>query len=295
VTLIGNHYLRGASPTTDNVGSTSIGSMDRSHAYRPGIVRGFYVSEACGEDVQVQSFPPGYKHPSAWFLAPKSGGIGSRRGDPIQLTANAPAEAGMEIAGTAGVSLGATGSGELVSDGSGTATLTLTVAAAIEGAIDGSGTALFSISATAAIDALAEVSGSAVISMVAQSSIEGLGEISGHSLPYTDLSPQSLADAVWAANAAQSNASGTMGEKLNAAGAGGDPWAVTDLDLYDEGTAGSMLALAKAILESDKVFIPGTTPGTGTLHFYARGTTVDIIPPKTVSGTSQTQAASLAE
>jgi hypothetical protein len=171
--------------------------MDRQQAYRPGIVRGFYVSEACSEDVQVQSFPPGYKHPSAWFLAPKSGGIGSRRGDPITLTASAPAEAGMEITGTATVTLIATAAGELVSDGSGTAIISLTATAEIEGAIDGRGTATITlIAAPGVIDALAEIGGTATMTLTAQSSIEGLGEISGHSLPYTELSPQSLAQAV---------------------------------------------------------------------------------------------------
>jgi hypothetical protein len=47
--------------------------------------------------------------------------------------------------------------------------------------------------------------------------------------------------------------------------------------------------------ESDKVFVPGATAGTGTLHYYKRGTTIDLIPPKSVTGSSQKQTAGLVQ
>jgi hypothetical protein len=42
------------------------------------------------------------------------------------------------------------------------------------------------------------------------------------------LSPEGLANAVWEALAADHNAAGTMGAKLNAAGSASDPWSTPE-------------------------------------------------------------------
>lgn len=47
---------------------------------------------------------------------------------------------------------------------------------------------------------------------------------------------------------------------------------------------------ARDMAEADVVFAPGGTPGTGVLAYHRRGTGDDLIPPKAVVGTSQTQA-----
>lgn len=67
------------------------------------------------------------------------------------------------------------------------------------------------------------------------------GNMVANITPFTTLSPESLAAAVWNALAAQFNVSGTMGNKLNGAGSAGDPW-TTDLSTYTTpGTAGKKL------------------------------------------------------
>jgi hypothetical protein len=67
--------------------------------------------------------------------------------------------------------------------------------------------------------------------------------------PFTELSPQSLADAVWSAQADENNLVGTMGEKLNDAGAAGNPWAANLVDNNNPGTFGAfvqkLLSVAK--------------------------------------------------
>jgi hypothetical protein len=50
---------------------------------------------------------------------------------------------------------------------------------------------------------------------------------------------QTIAAAVWNAEAADFNTSGTMGEKLNDAGSAGNPW--TDTTTYGAGTKGKLL------------------------------------------------------
>lgn len=48
-------------------------------------------------------------------------------------------------------------------------------------------------------------------------------------------------------------------------------------------------AASRALAEADEVF----DRGTGLLHTYARGTTTDLIPPKTVAGTAQSSDSSI--
>jgi len=47
---------------------------------------------------------------------------------------------------------------------------------------------------------------------------------------------------------------------------------------------------ARDLAEADEIFTPGTAAGTGLLSFKRRGTAVDLIPAKTISGTSQAEA-----
>jgi hypothetical protein len=54
----------------------------------------------------------------------------------------------------------------------------------------------------------------------------------------TELSPESLAYAVWAATATDNNVAGTMGEKLNDAGSAGNPWSAALVDNQTVGTFG---------------------------------------------------------
>lgn len=99
----------------------------------------------------------------------------------------------------------------------------------------GSGNISGSLGALA--DAVATIGGTSSLS----GDLRGVGHMTADILPYTDLSPQALAAAVWGSLAAQFNSSGTMGEKLNASGSSGDPW-TADLSGYNtDGTAGKRM------------------------------------------------------
>jgi hypothetical protein len=65
---------------------------------------------------------------------------------------------------------------------------------------------------------------SAAATVSTNTTIRATGALSGDITPYTELSPQNLAAAVWNAVSATFDDTGSMGEKLNAAGAAGDPW-----------------------------------------------------------------------
>jgi len=65
--------------------------------------------------------------------------------------------------------------------------------------------------------------------------------LEGQWTPYTELSPENLAAAVWNALAEMFNKPGTMGQKLNSAASAGDPW-VTELPgNYTGDQAGSII------------------------------------------------------
>lgn len=113
----------------------------------------------------------------------------------------------------------------LIVSGEGTATCTLTVNnATLAAGIFAEGTATASLTVDpSTIGALAGIfSGPVTCSLDANNStITAVGHLAGDILPYTELSPENLARAVWQALATEYNEAGTMGEKLNLAGTGG--------------------------------------------------------------------------
>lgn len=93
--------------------------------------------------------------------------------------------------------------------------------------------------------------------------LRGLLSMEGEWSPFTELSPEGLANAVWSSLAAQYNDAGTMGNKLNSASAAGDPWGA-DLSSYPAGTAGSHLAILAKINRNKTI----SDPATGILTVY---------------------------
>lgn len=77
--------------------------------------------------------------------------------------------------------------------------------------------------------------------MTVTNSITNLVNLSADIGGPTELSPEGLANAVWNAVAADNNDAGTMGEKLNDAGAAGNPWAANLADNVAPGTFGAFI------------------------------------------------------
>lgn len=221
MTLIGNHYRQGSSPSTNNLGTASPGAMDRMHAYQPGKVRGFYVGQACAPAVQVQSFPPGYTHPGAWFLSPKAGGISAR--PTFDLTAgNLILAGGINVDGSTTLTFSVPNADlQLVVSATGTATITWTTTGDMAGALQATGTTSFTFTPSAALlGALAGLTASGQITITGDALIRATGVLAGDITPFTTLSPENLAAAVWNALAASFNETGSFGEILNSGGSG---------------------------------------------------------------------------
>lgn len=186
--------------------------------------------------------PVGYAPGYGWVPPIKSGGIASFnqiQGTGTVFSAN--------LAGGLGAEATLSGSGS-ISDAN-MSLIALAVAAlsgsgAVSGAIAGALYASATLAGTGDMDgalgALASVVASLSGTGAATAGVSATGNMEAEITPFTELSPENLARAVWNAVAASYNASGSMGAKLNAAGAAADPWGV-DLSSYGAGTAGKEL------------------------------------------------------
>lgn len=175
------------------------------------------------------SIPEGAFGARACILAPLvGGGMASGNETPeATMAATGSALAGGPMAGAA--SLQATADGMSLSlvvglGGAGSFTLSAEgISLALTLGLNG--TVTWSVEATDAnLGMIVPIAGGGSFALTPSADLKGLLSLVGTVTPYTELSPQSLAAAVWNATAATSNEPGTMGEKLNDAGSASNPW-----------------------------------------------------------------------
>jgi hypothetical protein len=85
--------------------------------------------------------------------------------------------------------------------------------------------------------------------------LSGVGTYENNSSLVIDYAGLVNNDAPWGAIAADNNAPGTMGNKLNSASAAGDPWTAEIPGTYVDGSAGAMLEKIKKIIKDNQAFI----------------------------------------
>lgn len=187
------------------------------------------VSQATDGTVAYKSSVPyGNYPPNCWLLAVRAGGIASR-GRKVAGSGTFTAgiaggkNATANLSGSGGLSPAPSGqlvvSGTAALSGSGSiANADLRAILQASAALSGSGS--LSATSTAIGYLLAALSGSGSLSAPNYAT----GELAADIQPFTELSPQSLAAAVWQALSAEFDEAGTMGEKLNDAGSAANPW-----------------------------------------------------------------------
>jgi hypothetical protein len=243
--------------TTGTTGAISAGAFAQrvpSTWTDSGRVRNFdsgwatVISGACQSKKSAR--PYGYLPPSCWILPRTAGGIASRGGlihGAGTLTANGALGRNLlaTIAGSG--SLSATGAlivsavASLTGDGTiSTANLLAVLQAAAT--ITGSG------SLAADVDALGWMLGNLDGSGTLTGVRYATGTLEAEITPFTTLSPQNLATAVWDALATDSNNTGTMGEKVNDAGSASNPWTEVIEGSY---TAAELLRIIAAALAGE--------------------------------------------
>ena len=238
-----------------NTGRAIGGMTDPSRWVRPASLNNFYTGwHNKTDETNKANFSNGYNPPYSWILAPKSGGIASIRRSAGSGTVTLNLAAGKSLVATVNGIGSQTGTLELIINISGTASGVGSQTGNLGAPLQIVGTAAGTCTVTGVRSALAYLISIALGQASNNATLNAHANLSGDITPFTTLSPENLAASVWNAIASENNDSGTMGEKLNAAGTAGDPW-TTDLSGYNTAdTAGKIIKQIK----SNADLIPAT-------------------------------------
>lgn len=240
--LLGNHHMHNKCPGRNFAGGDFPflrGAFSGSGANR----NRFYGAEDKNWS-EYNGQPQGYRPPATYIIPYKTGAISSK-----QMIFGTGTLVPPNLAGGLNATADLTGSGDITSaglglivslvaalTGSGTVSADIVGALQVSADLTGSGTISCDLGALASM--VASLTGTGTISAA---DMRAIGNISADISPFTELSPTSLAAAVWNAFASEFNAVGTMGEKLNDAGAAGNPWAALLADNVDPDTFGEFV------------------------------------------------------
>lgn len=244
--LIGGYSVLSKTPGR-YIGGGAIGlGMNRGDYGKTSMSRGRFTHS---EWEPKSGVPDGYRPPYTWVLPLTAGGLASRT--IIVGTGNLAASGAMGVNGTAAL----TGTGSIT----GTGALIVSAIAALTGTGSITTADLLAIlQASAALTGTGTLAGAMTAYGTLASALAGVGTLAaeryaiGHMAadisPFSELSPESLATAVWSAIAADNNDVGTMGEKLNDAGSGSNPWTEVIEGSY---TAAELLRIIAAALAGE--------------------------------------------
>lgn len=263
----------------DNFGTTRLfgasilinGAYAQVSQYGTGSQRNIFMGDA-GINPK-SSLPDGCRHPVAWMTPQKAGGLSARN----NVTGSGTITADILAVKLAEAAL--TGSGDLAAIGG----LIVQLIADLSG--DGQ---ITNADVKAFLAAVANITGSGGVSAAdleglgalisaltgsgttATSTLTGTGELNADLVVTgTGLTTANVGQAVWAALAASNNGVGTMGEKLNDAGSGSNPWT----EIIESGlSAAEILRIVAAALAGQ---VSGA--GTGTETFKGLDETTDRI------------------
>lgn len=172
------------------------------------------------------AIPNGHLASSAWFMPQKDGGMSSINEAVIVFTETGNAAQGYNASSSTSFTFTANGNGAAVAAAVGSASFVFSASGSAVAPFQAVGSASFTFSASASLGGTALIVGSSAFIFTGTLTTGAIGHM--NALPIdTALTADSIASSVWAALASANNTAGTMGAFLNAAGAGGDPWAVT--------------------------------------------------------------------
>ena len=177
--------------------------------HRANANRNMFAGEAITDD--LASVPNGNRPSQAWIMARKNGGMSSHSEARGSGTATLSMASGWNIVGLSEGLSDALATLQLVVSMQGTAAGLATVTGNILAALGMSGSAAGVATNNASITALAWGVGTAAGISTATLTSYATGRLYGAVTPFTELSPQGLADAVWNALLSQYPDAGTAG------------------------------------------------------------------------------------
>jgi hypothetical protein len=186
--------------------------------------------------------PDGSNHPVAWLM-PLSAGRISATSCEVTFSTSGSGTQGFPIIGSSTITFVVSPAQlELVIFALGSTNITFTTTGLLAGALNAIGNTSVTFTVNAAtIGAIVDLISATFVTFSNNGTIRATGSLAGDITPFTELSPQSLAAAVWQALATTYNDSGTMGNKLNSAASAGDPWTTALPGSYAAGSAGYII------------------------------------------------------
>lgn len=231
MTILNNNFRHGMAGGR-YFGATTLSGMNptvRRGKFNSGAVRrNIFASE--GMTDSKASLPNGARPPVSYVMARKNGGMASYQEAIASITSLAALLGGKALEGSTEISVTiADAEGQLISSGEGSATLSITVAdLLLTASLNATGQAEISLTvADATLGAEASLTGSATLAVTGSLTPYAIGHMTGAALPYTELSPQSLADAVLGAAANSpiyANIKQVNDVTVNGTGQTGDEW-----------------------------------------------------------------------
>lgn len=219
---------------------------------QPHTMRGYWVRDTqVDEQVKRDSFPTATNPPYSLVMADKGALLSSTTTINGETNVNANLASGINItstlSGTSTIVANASLIIQLISNINGSSTLS----AAISGLVKLASVLNGNSSLTGNMGAISFMNSNLSGNSTLTGNLKGKLYLEADITPFTDLSPENLATAVWNSLAASFNDPGTMGEIMNNMGAVSDPWSVNLPASYTADQAGAILArleeLAKKI------------------------------------------------
>lgn len=192
--LIGNRSVLHKSP--GRFLSGTVASIERSNYSKGGMVAGRFQSLS----PILGGMPTGHLSPSSWSLPRTAGALSAINSATITITpADLNLAEGRNIEASSTITFSVPDADlQLVVSATGDATITFSQSGALAGALYATGEATLTFTVDAAtLGAVIDAIGAASFSMTATATPKAIGVLEGDITPFTELSPQSLADAVW--------------------------------------------------------------------------------------------------
>jgi hypothetical protein len=255
--LLGNYTVLAKNPGKAFSGSTI--SDNRSQTNKSGAVRGRFTGEANWSP--LDGLPHGYRPPYTWLIPIDSGALSTHN-----IIVGEGALTSAVAGGVNGAAL-ITGSGELTGVGQ----LVVSAVAAITGSSSVSATVVAVLNAAATLGGTGALTAATIADGYMAATVPGTGTMTVQSYatgvlaaaitPFTELSPESLAQSVWNTVVADQDTDGTTGYALRIAQAVLRNRTVTDpvagtFTVYDDDN--TVLLTGDLWQDAD-----GTTPYTG--------------------------------
>lgn len=172
---------------------------------------------------ELAGIPYGHLAPSSWNLPYQPGAMSSFTQCVVTVTpAPLNLAAGRNIDGNTTVTITVNpADGQLIVSAVGSTSITFNLSAQLAGALSAVGSTAITVTVNnATLGAIVDAIGATLIQITTSATPRATGNMVGNITPFTELSPQSLAAAVWNAIAAEYTESGTMGELMNTGASG---------------------------------------------------------------------------